>query len=368
MAQQEAPLVKQEAWWPSGLIPRVSDTSESHKLKLTDRVSELVNVSFAEHVRLAEEHGGKDRWGWRFVGCGSWEGRGELNTESGSGVGRGGKRKSLEKTLGLDGASSRKAKGIPDDLDWVKENLTDTYSPMAPAGDTAQVHPYLFTTSMLDLAKEQGVSFVAGKVTLINTHRGQITGVSYTTPDAQEVLEMPATHVIVCAGAWSPTIVPRLPISATRAHSITVQPLVDISPYVLFTEITLPSSSGKVVSPEIYARPDSEIYICGPGDDSPLPATVEDVEVDEDACESIRIHASSISQEIRESKVDKRQACFLPLGGPIIGAADKVAKGLYIATGHTCWVEVPLFCARAVADIYFRVSAMLPVQRALSAS
>src|SRR4051812_23643174 len=36
---------------------------------------EIVDVSFDEHVKLAEAHGGKDRWGWRFVGCGSWEGR-----------------------------------------------------------------------------------------------------------------------------------------------------------------------------------------------------------------------------------------------------------------------------------------------------
>ncbi|KAJ6618737.1 hypothetical protein B0H10DRAFT_1947363 [Mycena sp. CBHHK59/15] len=34
---------------------------------------ELVNVSFNEHVKLANEHNGKDRWGWRYVSTGSWE-------------------------------------------------------------------------------------------------------------------------------------------------------------------------------------------------------------------------------------------------------------------------------------------------------
>ena len=74
-----------------------------------------------------------------------------------------------------------------------------------------------------------------------------------------------------------------------------------------------------------------------------MPDTVDDVEVDQDACESIREHVMSISTQLREGTVDRRQACFLPVvslgGGPIVGAADSVAKGLIIATGHTCWVR-----------------------------
>jgi glycine/D-amino acid oxidase-like deaminating enzyme len=153
---------------------------------------------------------------------------------------------------------------------------------------------------------------------------------------------VPATHVILAAGAWSSAIVHQLPLSATRAHSITIRPRqgVTISPYVLFTDISDPSS--KPASPEIYPRPDNEVYACGPGDNCPLPDTVDDVIVDQPSCELIYTHVSSISQELREGTVEKRQACFLPSvssgGGPIIGEADQIAKGLFIATGHTCWV------------------------------
>ena len=38
---------------------------------------ELVRMSYPEHEKLAAEHNGADRWGWRYVGCGSWEGRGD---------------------------------------------------------------------------------------------------------------------------------------------------------------------------------------------------------------------------------------------------------------------------------------------------
>ena len=99
------------------------------------------------------------------------------------------------------------------------------------------------------------------------------------------------------------------------------------------------------MSPEIYARPTNEVYCCGPGDDSPLPETVDDVRPDPAACESIREHVMSISPVLRAGTVDKRQACFLPVvrtsggGGPIVGEAKSIAHGVIIATGHTCWVS-----------------------------
>lgn len=309
---------------------------------------EIVNVSFAEHVKLANEHNGKERWGWRFVRCGNWEGQGEdLTQHVGTGVGTGGRWKSLEKKAGLDTspetASPRAQSGHPDDLNWVKEHLTESYSPMSAADGTAQVHPYLFTTSMMDLAVDKGATLVKGSATTIERENGRVTGVRYKDPSDDSSRVIPATHVILSAGAWSPSIVPSLPISATRAHSVIVRPNpgVTIAPYVLFTEIALPR--GQLATPEIYARPDNEIYACGPGDDSPLPANVDDVAVDQAACQSVWEHVASISAEFRQGTLEKCQACFLPVvnsnGRPIIGEAQKIAKGLYITTGHTCWVS-----------------------------
>ncbi|KAH8102128.1 FAD dependent oxidoreductase [Cristinia sonorae] len=319
----------------------------------------LVNVSFPEHVRLAEKHNGKERWGWRFVGCGSWEGRGEIVEAFNEHPSAETRRKSLEKTVGLgEGWRDRKKAdtGLPADLNWVKEELTETYSPMAPNGHTAQVHPYLFTTSMLELAKERGARFVSGKVTTVNIDDASrsVSGVTYTDLKTGENTTISATHVVLAAGAWSSKILPSLPIHGVRAHSITIHPQssVSISPYVLFTDISFPRGTplgSKPASPEIYARPDNEVYCCGTGDhwEVPLPETVDEVAVDPAACETIWQHVAGISKELREGKVDKRQACYLPtvttasdpsLGGdPIVGEASKVAKNLFIATGHTCW-------------------------------
>ncbi|KAH7912846.1 FAD dependent oxidoreductase [Hygrophoropsis aurantiaca] len=327
---------------------------------------ELVDISYPEHVKLAEEHNGSERWGWRFVSCGSWEGHGEDLGDSGSGVGKGGKKKGLEKTLGLENSpTTRREIGLPDDLLWVKENLTTSYSPMSGPDGSAQVHPYLFTTSMLELATEKGVQLISGTATSIEREGRRVTGVTYReSKGSGNVTTIPATHVILSAGAWSPSLVPSLPISATRAHSVTIRPenTASITPYVLFTEIQLPSSASKkrprIVTPEIYARPDGEVYACGPGDDSRLPENVDEVVVDKDACQSIREHVASISRDLRDGEVQKQQACFLPAvsvgDGPIIGEAGKIAQGLYIATGHTCWgiCNAP-GTAKALAELLF---------------
>ncbi|KAJ7628660.1 FAD dependent oxidoreductase [Roridomyces roridus] len=311
---------------------------------------EIVGISFDEHVKLAEEHGGRERWGWRYVATGSWEGRSEREVKPGHSG-----QKSLEKKLGLD--KGRKLKGLPDDLLWVEESLTKSYSSMAPDGATAQVHPYLFTTSMLELAKEKGVAFESGTVTSIVQDGGRVTAIEWipvgesTTQTIQGV-----TDVILCAGAWSTKLVPALPIQGTRAHSVVIRTRPDalIAPYVLFTEIT--GTGNDVVSPEIYARPDGTVYACGPGDDSPLPDSVDDVAVDDVAAENVWRNVTSISEELMEGTVEVKQACFLPVssigGGPIIGEAEGIAKGLFVATGHTCWgISNAPGTAKAVAEL-----------------
>ncbi|KAJ7165040.1 FAD dependent oxidoreductase [Mycena filopes] len=325
---------------------------------------ELVKVSFDEHVRLAKEHNGAERWGWRFVSTGSWEGRADSNattttTRSGE--------KSLQKTLGLDSgggksesSKTRKLKGLPDDLRWVREDLTESYASMAPAGATAQLHPYLFTTSMLALAQEKGGAlFKSGaSVTAIIQSGGKVTGVEYTEAGESTTQTLPATDVILCAGAWSPTLLPSLPIAGTRAHSVVIRttPNTPITPYVLFTEITT-SPDGGVVTPEIYARPDGTVYACGPGDDSALPGNVDQVAVDAGACESLIENVAAISDELGAGTVETRQACFLPVvsgvgGGPIVGEAAGAARGLYVATGHTCWgISNAPGTAKAMAEL-----------------
>ncbi|KAI0319341.1 FAD dependent oxidoreductase [Amylostereum chailletii] len=315
----------------------------------------LTTVSFQEHVKLAEEHDGANRWGWRWTGVGELVGRAAPAQDKlvKEGVGP---TQNLEKKAGLSPlnrtkAKAGQAKGLPEDLSWVNADLADTYDPMAPPGDTAQVHPYLFTTSMLELAIQKGVQFVQGRVVSIESESGQVSGVRYIQSDGLEELHLSADCIVLAAGAWSPNILPSLPISATRAHSIVIRSPASlridaVSAYVLFTAIQLPKSGKgrpRVVTPEIYPRPDKTIYVCGPGDTRvPLPQTVDEVDVDPHACEEIWewVTKTGVVESWALEGIERRQACYLPVvegeGGPIVGEVPGM-KGLVVATGHTCW-------------------------------
>lgn len=225
---------------------------------------------------------------------------------------------------------------------------------MGTPNTTAQVHPYQFTTAMAQLAKDQGAKVVFGLVTNIDKSGGEVKSVTYKDQRTSENNTIPATDIIVSAGPWTQCVYPPAPITAMRAHSVTITPSRPISAYAIFTEISLPSDFGrkntflklkrhhsKTVTPEIYARPNNEAYACGEGDRLvPLPETAADVETDDRRCQDIIDYVSSISDELRDGEVTVRQACYLPnveaaSGGPLIGKTG--VKGLLLAAGHTCW-------------------------------
>ncbi|KAG8531979.1 uncharacterized protein KY384_003615 [Bacidia gigantensis] len=244
------------------------------------------------------------------------------------------------------------AAGLPEDLNWVAAEASPSYGEMGTPDDTAQVHPYEFTTSMAQLAEEKGARILFGSVTGIDRSNGKVQSVTYDDKKTPQSHTIPATDVVIAAGPWSQNLYPPAPIEALRAHSVTIQPSNPISGYALFTSINLPPNFGqtdthvkarrphkKVVAPEIYARPKNEAYACGEGDTLiPLPKTTADVETDQARCQDIIDYVSSISDELRDGEVTARQACYLPLGGPLIGETG--VKGLLFAAGHTCWGTV----------------------------
>ncbi|KAL9638095.1 MAG: hypothetical protein Q9164_001778 [Protoblastenia rupestris] len=246
------------------------------------------------------------------------------------------------------------AGGLLKEPDWIAAESFLEYGAMGTPDDTAQVHPYHFTTSMAQLAKDKGAKIIMGAVSNIDRTDGKVKSVTYSDKETATPYTIPATDVVIAAGPWTQRVFPTAPISALRAHSVTIRPSKPISAYALFTEIGLPSSFGrtdtfvkskrpsqKVVSPEIYARP-HEAYACGEGDTLvPLPETTADVETDDARCQDIIDYVSSISDELQDGEVTARQACYLPnvqsaaSRGPLIGETG--VKGLLIAAGHSCW-------------------------------
>lgn len=317
--------------------------------------SSIVPLSYKLHAELAATHGGEERWGYRRIHCGQLSAKGRAVE---IGKGQSGKLSNGDSTplpkRDKAAMSRLTAAGLPKDLDWVAAESAKNYYEMGTPDNTAQVHPYQFTTSMAQLAEEKGVNIILGSVSGIDRSGGTVNSVTYEDKVTKETNTIPATDVIISAGPWTQRVYPPAPISAMRAHSITIKSSSLISAYALFTEINLPPNFGRIdtfvkskkahsktVTPEIYARPGNEAYACGEGDNLvPLPKTTEDVEIDDSRCQDIIDYVSSISDELRVGEVTARQACYLPSvqaasGGPLIGETG--VKGLLIAAGHTCW-------------------------------
>ncbi|OJD18003.1 hypothetical protein AJ78_01960 [Emergomyces pasteurianus Ep9510] len=324
--------------------------------------SSIVPLSYNLHAELAREHNGKERWGYREVNCGQlaaegchWPFRDKPVEKSEEFSQNPGEAVSLEKR-GDKAARESKSAEFPEDLDWFDAQALKSYEAMGSAGETAQVHPYLFTTSMAQLAEEKGARIVLGQVTRIDHSEDSVRSVTYMEKGTGASQTIPATDVVIAAGPWTRSVFPRAPISALRAHSVVVRPTRPVSAYTLFTNLYLPAGFGfssdkesgrgkrtqpTVVSPEIYARPDDTIYACGEGDTTvPLPETTADVQVDPARCQDIIASIGSVSKVLREGEVIARQACYLPnvdvsRAGPLIGHVG--IRGLFMATGHTCW-------------------------------
>jgi glycine/D-amino acid oxidase-like deaminating enzyme len=341
----------------------------------------IAALSFDLHYQLATEHNGAELWGYRRVRCGQLtavgqppmenrrpdpnaEAEAEALSQSNSTIqlGKWWRRERMNASV------------LPDDLDWFRADSAQSYEEFADTSSTAQVHPLQFTATIAKLAEQAGARIIMGTVEHINCSDGdgasgdptplaachdwsqkKVVSITYTDKTTTEKHTIPAATVVLAAGPWTPMLLPKLRMSPLRAHSISIKLKRPLSAYCLFTEITFrdssrpvtrgalsKSSSAKTVSPEIYSRPNNEVYICSQGDLSvPLPPPTEVVAVSAQSCQEIIDAAASVSDELGNGQVTGRRACYLPTieagvsRDPLVGYTG--LEGLLLATGHSCW-------------------------------
>ncbi|KAI1776186.1 FAD dependent oxidoreductase [Hypoxylon cercidicola] len=342
----------------------------------------IVPLSYRLHAELAAEHGGAERWGYRQLGCGQIAAT-IKKSKLANGPTKSRKKSSLGITKVEDGQDGLQVDGqaewqklpkqdekassmlhesvLPADLDWINASLVREYAEMGLPGftETAQVHPYQFTTSIAALARKGGTEMrINAKVTQIGLNKSE-TAVSYVeyldrVTGKTRTLEG-VTDVVVAAGPWTGQLWPKTKVEGLRAHSVVFA--ADVSPYAVFTDISLPSdwvpahraARGEKrkhkgnVDPEIYARPGGEVYACGePDSTTPLPETADQVECDESQCDDLVSYIGTVSPVLSAAAVAAKQACYLPRhmrfgreSAPLVGATS--VGRLWVASGHTCW-------------------------------
>jgi glycine/D-amino acid oxidase-like deaminating enzyme len=198
---------------------------------------------------------------------------------------------------------------------------------------TAQVTPARFTAALLEAAQALGAKFRLGGVEAVARRDGAACGVTVSGGET-----MPADAVVLAMGPWTGRAVglalPR--VHGLKGHSVTLAGA-DVPAHALFVDYR--TADGLALEPEIFPRPDGEVYVCGMADPAPLPESPDGVEVNDASCETLARAAGRVSTALASARIVRRQACYRPVtddGLPMIGRVPGVA-GAYVATGHGPW-------------------------------
>jgi len=198
---------------------------------------------------------------------------------------------------------------------------------------TAQVHPARFTAALLDAACACGSTLRIGIVESLVQRDGAARGVRV----GGETIEGDA--VVLAMGPWTGRLAERLPlprVDGLKGYSVSLA-APDVPADALFVDYR--TADGRQLEPEIFPRPDGEVYICGMSDPTPLPESPEAVEVNEASCAVLVRAAGRVSSVLAAARITRRQACYRPVtndGLPLIGRVPGVT-GAYVATGHGPW-------------------------------
>ncbi|XP_008809587.3 putative oxidoreductase TDA3 [Phoenix dactylifera] len=225
---------------------------------------------------------------------------------------------------------------------WVDGGTARPPRTLGTVETTAQVHPQLFTRTLLAAAAaEHGVEVVIGEAERVEVEGGR--AVAVVLKEGGRAIA--ADAVVLALGPWSdrfPLVSSLFNVSGRKAHSIVLRPKdpAAITPHALFLSYQ-PSPGSKLLDPEVYPRPTGEVYICGMSKDCEVPDDPEQIVGEREAIRMLHKVADSLSSHLKdgEAEVAAEQACFLPCtddGLPVIGAIPGV-EGCFVATGHSCW-------------------------------
>ncbi|KAK4417525.1 putative oxidoreductase TDA3 [Sesamum alatum] len=282
-------------------------------------VSSLARASFNLHRSLAQELNGAELYGYRPVTTLSL---------------------SITETASSSSSAQSNRKSGPNLPSWIDRPAKGPRT-IGTTETTAQVHPQLFTKTLLSKAVEEyGLKVVIGKLERVEVAEGEAKAVVLEGGGAID-----ADAVVLALGPWTgklSLLSSLFRVYGLKAHSIVVEPKDpdSITPHALFLSY-YPAHGGQPMDPEVYPRPTGEVYICGMSAEAEVPDDPEQVMPVPESIRVLKTVARNVSSQLveGEARVKAEQACFLPCTDdslPVIGEVPGV-KGCYVATGHSCW-------------------------------
>jgi glycine/D-amino acid oxidase-like deaminating enzyme len=326
-------------------------------------VAPLGALSFNEHRRLAEEHGGREKWGYSAATCVSYAASAAARDDQKRGDDwlRDGTSRADAAPVILDSSSAKRPA-------WLRRVDGDHLELIGDEGTTAQVDPLLLCQFLLRECVRRGVRLhhPAKPVSVRTGRDGELVGVRIVDTRSAVETELSCAKVIVAAGAWTgqvfQTLFPQsglqIPIRSLAGHSLVLK-----SPrwhagvesngcHAIFT------THNEGFCPEMFSRLGGHIYFAGLNSSTiPVPdAAAGKATPSSEGLAQLREAAKEILGAGVGAKNDlevvREGLCFRPVtswGTPIISrirdqdlGAGVVTKpgsegGVFVAAGHGPW-------------------------------
>ena len=156
-----------------------------------------------------------------------------------------------------------------------------------------------FVSALMSAAEEKGAKLIHDEVTGLMIENDAVVGVQLG-----DDRKLRGHKTVLAMGPWTGNAqgwidgVPE--ITGDKAHSIVFQPD-DSGPAAIDNTAVFIgySDKGKMEHPEIYPRPDGSVYVCGCGDDTPLPESAEQVAPSPARCAQLVDIAGTVTSHLK---------------------------------------------------------------------
>jgi glycine/D-amino acid oxidase-like deaminating enzyme len=242
--------------------------------------------------------------------------------------------------------------------------------------------PLRLSQFLLSQCLERGVQLhnPAKAISVSKDMRDDLSSVRIASTDSSHEIDIPCTHLVIAAGAWSPkvfrTLFPdakiELPISSLAGHSLVVRSPRWTSEHEKRGCHAVFTTDEAGYSPEIFSRMGGEIYVAGLNSTSiPLPALATESKIDDSAVKQLLATSKrllSVSSNV-DLEILRKGLCFRPVtnkGTPILARIpDKVlgggmstrgggSGGVYLTAGHGPWgISMGLGTGKVMAEMVF---------------
>ncbi|KAL2754022.1 hypothetical protein ACRALDRAFT_1081237 [Sodiomyces alcalophilus JCM 7366] len=357
-------------------------------------------LSFDEHRKLAEQNDGRAKWGYTRSSTfshshvpGTLEGgRGDDWLRTGQSRAQAVTAVAVESGDGNRPPWLRRVDG--DDVQLISEEGTTGLVSvfLHPKRDPLRLCQFL-----LQACLDRGVRLhhPAKAISIRTDARRELGSIRIAETTSSTETDLPCTHLLIAAGAWSPRVFAelfrhssiRLPISSLAGHSLVFRPPLVSRDGGRQGDGQQPKESGDAEavsyavysttrdgwSPELYSRLDGSIYIAGINSATePLPPLPSDAVIDAEKIKRLKETAAQMvffDQEGNESDLEvvREGHCFRPISDTGVPVIARIADadlgigvrtrpgaegGVYVAAGHGPWgITLSLGTGKVMAEM-----------------